>query len=79
MPNVKVIESKRSIRFSDPRTMIAACIAPWVIPEKQSIVPATLSLSEEMSHWLKEEAGSMNESDNRKPGYEDLAKRLIAR
>ena len=79
MSNVKVILPKNNFRFYDPRTMIAACISPWVILEKRSIIEATLEITKEMSHWLSEEAGTMHESDERKPGYEDLAKRLIAR
>jgi hypothetical protein len=79
MSNVKVIPAKKALRFYDPRTMIAAVIAPWVMLENRSIIEATLEITKEMSHWLSEEAGTMHESDDRKPGYEDLAARLIAR
>ena len=79
MSNVKVIPAKKTLRFYDPRTMIAAAIAPWVMLEKRSMIEATLEITREMSHWLSEEAGEMHESDDRKPGYEDLAERLIAR
>lgn len=79
MSNVKVFESEKRMRFKDPRTMIAACIAPWIILEKRSIIEATVEMTKEMSDWLLEEAGTMHESDQRKPGYEDLAARFIAR
>jgi hypothetical protein len=79
MSNVKVIKSKKTIRFFDPRTVIAACIARFIVLEKRSIIEVTTEVTKEMSQWLLEEAGNMHESDNRKPGYEDLAERLIAR
>lgn len=79
MSNVKVIKCEKRMRFQDPRTMIAACIAPWVIVGKRSIIEATVEMTKEMSHWLLEEAGTMHESDDRKSGYKDLAARLIAR
>ncbi len=79
MSNVKVIQPSKAIRFYDPRTVIAACIAPWIILEKRSIIEATQEITKEMSQWLTEEAGRMQESDNRRTGYEDLAQRLTAR
>ncbi len=79
MSNVKVIQPSKTLRFYDPRTVIAACLAPWIILEKRSIIDATQEITKEMSQWLMEEAGKMHDADDRKPGYEDLAERLIAR
>lgn len=79
MSNVKVVESENKVKFFDVRTVIAACVARFIVLETRTIVQVTTEITEDVAAWLLEEAGEMRESDDRKPGYEDLARRFIAR
>lgn len=68
----------RPMTAQDPRTVIAVRLSE-VFCERRSIATLSLTIAQDLAHWLTMKADEFDALDDRAHGYRELAERLTAR